>query len=147
MTRRDLAFVHLHRPIKAAYLKAMSVPRWSIIRKSGYRFSSTSDISRIYFRTGINPGDHSNPDLPPRLGRIYRVPQDSRDEALDRAARNRSNADHPRDAAKAVTADIWTRRFVERNPNMHNNAFTPENAAMPLIDHQVGTIAGTHSLR
>jgi hypothetical protein len=30
---------------------------------------------------------------------------------------------------------------------MHNNAFTPENAAMPLIDHQVGTIGGTHSLR
>jgi nicotinamidase-related amidase len=28
---------------------------------------------------------------------------------------------------------------------MHKNAFTPENAAMLLIDHQVGTIAWTHS--
>jgi nicotinamidase-related amidase len=28
---------------------------------------------------------------------------------------------------------------------MHKNVFTPENAAMLLIDHQVGTIAWTHS--
>jgi nicotinamidase-related amidase len=28
---------------------------------------------------------------------------------------------------------------------MHTNVFTPENAAMLLIDHQVGTIAWTHS--
>ncbi|KGE13485.1 isochorismatase family protein [Sphingobacterium deserti] len=28
---------------------------------------------------------------------------------------------------------------------MHKNAFTPENAAMLLIDHQVGTMAWTHS--
>src|SRR5262245_54666196 len=28
---------------------------------------------------------------------------------------------------------------------MHKKAFTPENAAMLLIDHQVGTIAWTHS--
>ena len=123
------------------------MPRWSVIRISGYRFYSTSDISRIDFRTGISRGDHSNPDLPPRLGRDYGVPQDSRDEALDRAARNRSSADRARGAVKAVTADIWTRRFVERNLNMHKNAFTPENAAMLLIDHQVGTIAGTHSFQ
>jgi hypothetical protein len=30
---------------------------------------------------------------------------------------------------------------------MHKNAFTTENAAMLLIDHQVGTIAGTHSFQ
>jgi nicotinamidase-related amidase len=28
---------------------------------------------------------------------------------------------------------------------MHANAFTPNNAAMILIDHQVGTMAWTHS--
>ncbi len=28
---------------------------------------------------------------------------------------------------------------------MHKSAFTPENAAMILIDHQVGTMAWTHS--
>jgi nicotinamidase-related amidase len=28
---------------------------------------------------------------------------------------------------------------------MHTNVFTPENSAMLLIDHQVGTIAWTHS--
>ena len=28
---------------------------------------------------------------------------------------------------------------------MHNNAFTPENAAMLLIDHQLGTMGWTHS--
>lgn len=28
---------------------------------------------------------------------------------------------------------------------MHRNAFTPENAAMLLIDHQVGTMSWTHS--
>ncbi|MBR0734568.1 isochorismatase family protein [Bradyrhizobium japonicum] len=29
---------------------------------------------------------------------------------------------------------------------MHKNAFTPDNAAMVLIDHQVGTMSWTHSL-
>jgi nicotinamidase-related amidase len=29
--------------------------------------------------------------------------------------------------------------------NMHTNVFAPENAAMLLIDHQVGTISWTHS--
>jgi nicotinamidase-related amidase len=29
--------------------------------------------------------------------------------------------------------------------NMHRSAFTPDNAAMLLIDHQVGTMAWTHS--
>jgi nicotinamidase-related amidase len=29
--------------------------------------------------------------------------------------------------------------------NMHKKAFTPDNAAMLLIDHQVGTMAWTHS--
>jgi len=28
---------------------------------------------------------------------------------------------------------------------MHNDAFTPENSAMLLIDHQIGTMAWTHS--
>ncbi len=28
---------------------------------------------------------------------------------------------------------------------MHKKVFTPENAAMLLIDHQVGTMAWTHS--
>ena len=28
---------------------------------------------------------------------------------------------------------------------MHKNAFTPDNAAMLLIDHQIGTMAWTHS--
>ena len=28
---------------------------------------------------------------------------------------------------------------------MHKHAFTPDNAAMLLIDHQVGTMAWTHS--
>ena len=28
---------------------------------------------------------------------------------------------------------------------MHKKAFTPDNAAMLLIDHQVGTMAWTHS--
>jgi nicotinamidase-related amidase len=28
---------------------------------------------------------------------------------------------------------------------MHKKAFTPENAAILLIDHQVGTLAWTHS--
>jgi hypothetical protein len=73
----------------------------------------------MYFRTGSR-SDHSNPDLPARLGRDYGVPQDSRDEALDRAARNRSSADRTRGAVKEVIADIWTRRFVERNLNMQN---------------------------
>ena len=86
MTRRDLAFVHLHRPVKAAYLKA--IVRAALERDPDKRIPGlfTSDISRIDFRTGISRGDHSNPDLPRRLGRDYRVPQDSRDEALDRAA-------------------------------------------------------------
>ncbi|MBR0762939.1 isochorismatase family protein [Bradyrhizobium sp. vgs-9] len=29
---------------------------------------------------------------------------------------------------------------------MHKNAFTPDNAAMVLIDHQIGTMSWTHSL-
>ena len=29
---------------------------------------------------------------------------------------------------------------------MHKNAFTPDNAAMVLIDHQVGTMSWTHSI-
>jgi hypothetical protein len=29
--------------------------------------------------------------------------------------------------------------------NMHKQAFTPDNAAMLLIDHQVGTMGWTHS--
>jgi len=29
---------------------------------------------------------------------------------------------------------------------MHKNAFTPDNAAMVLIDHQVGTMSWTHSM-
>ena len=73
----------------------------------------------MYFRTGSR-SDHSNPDLPARLGRDYGVPQDSRDEALDRAARNRSSVDRTRGAVKAVIADVWMRRFVERNLNMQN---------------------------
>ena len=28
---------------------------------------------------------------------------------------------------------------------MHKNVFTPDNAAMLLIDHQVGTMSWTHS--
>jgi nicotinamidase-related amidase len=28
---------------------------------------------------------------------------------------------------------------------MHKNVFTPENSAMLLIDHQIGTMAWTHS--
>jgi hypothetical protein len=28
---------------------------------------------------------------------------------------------------------------------MHKNAFTPDNAAMLLIDHQIGTMGWTHS--
>jgi hypothetical protein len=28
---------------------------------------------------------------------------------------------------------------------MHSKAFTPDNAAMLLIDHQTGTMAWTHS--
>jgi nicotinamidase-related amidase len=28
---------------------------------------------------------------------------------------------------------------------MHKNVFTPENAAMLLIDHQIGTMSWTHS--
>ena len=63
MTRRDLAFVHLHRPIKAAYLKA--IVRAALERDPDKRIPGlfTSDISRIDFRTGISRGDHSNPDL------------------------------------------------------------------------------------
>jgi hypothetical protein len=100
----------------------------------------------MYFRTGSR-SDHSNPDLPARLVRDYGVPQDSRDEALDRAARNRSSADRTCGAVKAVIADIWTRRFVERNLNIQNNPFTPENAAICLTDHQVGAIAWAHSFQ
>jgi hypothetical protein len=100
----------------------------------------------MHFRTGSR-SDNSIPDLPLRLGRDYGVPQDSRDEALDRAARNRSSADRTRGAVKAVIADIWTRRFVERNLSMQNNPFTPENAAVCLTDHQVGAIAWADSLQ
>lgn len=81
----------------------------------------------MYCRTGSR-SDHSNPDLPLRLGRDYGILQDSRDEALDRAARNRSSADLTGGAVKAVITNIWTRRFVERNLSMQNNPFTPENA-------------------
>jgi hypothetical protein len=59
----------------------------------------------MYFRTGSR-SDHSNQDLPARLGRDYGVPQDSRDRT--------------RGAVKAVIADVWMRRFVERNLNMQN---------------------------
>jgi hypothetical protein len=52
-----------------------------------------------------------------------------------------------RGAVKAVIADIWTRRFVERNLSMQNNPFTPENAAICLTDHQVGAIAWAHSFQ
>ena len=128
MSRRDLAFVHLHRPVKAAYLKAIVRAALEHDPRADTGFFNTGHFPNIYFRTGISRGDHSNPDLPPRL-RDYGVPQDSRDEALDRAARNRSSADRPRGGVKAVTVDRWSRRFVERNLNMHKNAFTLENAA------------------
>ena len=73
----------------------------------------------MYFRTGSR-SDHSNQDLPARLGRDYRAFQDSRDEALARAARNRSSVDRTRGTVKAVIADVSTRRFVERNLSMQN---------------------------
>jgi hypothetical protein len=59
-------------------------------------------------------------------------PRDSRDEALDRAARNRSSANRSRDALKPVIADRWTRRFVERSLNMHKNALTPEETCWKI---------------
>ena len=90
----------------------------------------------MYFRTGSR-SDHSNPDLPARLGRDYGVPQDSRDEALDRAARNRSSVDRTRGAVKAVIADIWTRRFVERNLNMQNM-----RSGGPILDELRRRIGG-----
>src|SRR6202158_2919379 len=132
MTRRDLAFVHLHRPVKAAYLKA--IVRAALERDPEKRIPVFFNIGHFPNLSShrISRGDHSTPDLPPRLGRDYGVPQDSRDEELDRAARNRSSADRPRGAVKAVTADIWTRCFLEKNLNMHKNVFTPENAAMLL---------------
>jgi hypothetical protein len=118
--------VHFHRPVKAAYPKA-------IVRAALEHdpeklipvFFNIGPFPECVFPYWHQPGDHSNPDLPQRL-RNYGVPQDSRDEALDRAARNRSSADSPRGGVKAVSADRWTHRFVERNLNMHNNAFTLE---------------------
>ena len=35
--------------------------------------------------------------------------------------------------------------FEREDNRMHKKVFTPENAAMLLIDHQVGTMAWTHS--
>ena len=87
------------------------------------------------------------PDLPARLGRDYGVPQDSRDEALDRAARNRSSADRTRGAVKAVIADIWTRRFVERNLKHAKQSFHSRKRRHLLTDHQVGAIAWAHSFQ
>src|SRR5262249_50904614 len=37
-------------------------------------------------------------------------------------------------------------KSTQRGFDMHKNAFTPDNAAMVLIDHQVGTMSWTHSL-
>jgi nicotinamidase-related amidase len=34
---------------------------------------------------------------------------------------------------------------LPKGANMHNRAFTPETAAMVLIDHQLGTMSWTHS--
>jgi hypothetical protein len=99
MSRRALAFVHLHRPVKAAYLKATVRAALEPIRKSA------NDLG---------------------------LPRDSRDEALDRAARNRSSANRSRGALKPVIADRWTRRFVERSLNTHKNAFTPEETCWKI---------------
>jgi hypothetical protein len=111
-----------------------------MIRKSGYRFSSTPDISRIYFRTGISRGDHSNPDLPPRLGRDYGVPQDSRDERsielLGIEVALIIRAAQPSGDRRYMDAS-----FCRKEPK-HAHAFTPENAAMPLIDHQAARLLG-----
>jgi len=52
MTRRDLAFVHLHRPVKAAYLKATVRAALEPIRKSGYQRPSPARCSMLAMHLG-----------------------------------------------------------------------------------------------
>jgi hypothetical protein len=123
MSRRALPFVHLHRPVKAAYLKATVRAALEPIRKSGYQRPSPAN-ARCWRCTRRRRTHH----VPNDLG----LPRDSRDEALDRAARNRSSANRSRGALKPVIADRWTRRFVERSLNMHKNALTPEETCWKI---------------
>ena len=61
MSRRDLAFVHLHRPVKAAHLKAIVRAALEHDPEKRIPVFSNLDISRIYFRTGISRDDHFIP--------------------------------------------------------------------------------------
>ena len=56
MSRRDLAFVHLHRPVKAAYLKAIARAALEHDPEERIPVFSTSDISRIYIFVPASAG-------------------------------------------------------------------------------------------
>jgi hypothetical protein len=56
MSRRDLAFVHLHRPVKAAYLKAIVRAALEHDPEERIPVFSTSDISRIYIFVPASAG-------------------------------------------------------------------------------------------
>lgn len=64
------------------------------------------------------------------IGPIHRWRHLRRRPIAARNARNRS------------AAEIM---FTEKDSTMHKKAFTPETAAMILIDHQLGTMSWTHS--
>ena len=56
MRRRDLAFVHVHRPVKAAYLKAIVRVALEHDQEERLPVFSTSDISRIYIFVPASAG-------------------------------------------------------------------------------------------
>jgi hypothetical protein len=79
---------------------------------------------------------------------LAKLPQKKR--SLGRKNRqNNSRRGEDTPTARSDT-DLQSRRWsgippVNRELRMHKKAFTPDNAAMLLIDHQLGTISWTHS--
>jgi len=124
MTRRDLAFVHLHRPIKAAYLKATCPRRTGADPEKRIPATVASKM--------LDAGD--------ALGGVGRITFQMTSVFFETVAMKRSIellgtkvAPIVRAArSKPVIADRWTRRFVERSLNMHKNAFTPEETCWKI---------------
>ena len=59
MSRRALAFVHLHRPVKAAYLKATVRAALEPIRKSGYQRASPARCSMLAMHSAASDAGRS----------------------------------------------------------------------------------------
>jgi len=79
---------------------------------------------------------------------LAKLPQKKR--SLGRKKRQKNSRRGKYTPLAQSDTDLQSRRWsgiptVNRELQMHKKAFTPDNAAMLLNDHQLGTISWTHS--